>query len=70
MELGLKSSGSDFAQALGSVLLVKIEASKVSQIKVTFHANHKVVSPHIMPNDVRLSLCIHICAIILMAYNI
>ena len=56
MELGLKSSGSDFAQALGSVLLVKIEASKVSQIKVTFHANHKVAFPHITPNDVWLSL--------------
>ena len=40
------------------------------QIKVASHANHKVLSPHFMPNDVWLSLFIHMCAIILMGCNI
>ena len=39
-----------------AVVLVKIEALKVTQIKVTFHANHKVAFFHISPNDMWLSL--------------
>ena len=51
------------------VVLVTSEAFKGQQIKVASHANRKVVSPHITPIDVWLSLFSDICAIIKMGYN-
>ena len=44
-----------------AVVLVTIDALKVTQIKVASRANCKVVSPYIIPNEVWLSLFIRMC---------
>ena len=59
--------------SVSSVLvLVTSDALKVTQIKVASRAKRKVMSPppHIMPNDVWLSLFIRMCAIVSMGYTV